>query len=65
MNLKLGRTVPLCVVVNKSDVQGSAPAQQGPSSRPRRRVDACAAVGGRVWRVVEAAPSRATSASRR
>ena len=28
VNLKLGRTVPLCVVVNKSDVQGSAPAQQ-------------------------------------
>ena len=28
VNLRLGRTVPLCVVVNKSDVQGSAPAQQ-------------------------------------
>ena len=28
VNLKLGRTVPLCVVVNKRDVPGSAPAQQ-------------------------------------
>ena len=27
VNLRLGRTVPLCVVVNKSDVQGSAPAR--------------------------------------
>ena len=55
VNLRLGRTVPLCVVVNKSDVQGSAPAQQVLPARGRGvEVDACAAVGGRVWRVVEA-----------
>ena len=56
VNLKLGRTVPLCVVVNKSDVQGSAPAQQvlPQLAAAASKVDACAAVGGRVWRVVEA-----------
>ena len=56
VNLRLGRTVPLCVVVNKSDVQGSAPAQQvlPQLAAAASKVDACAAVGGRVWRVVEA-----------
>ena len=57
VNLKLGRTVPLCVVVNKSDVQGSAPAQQvlPQLAAAASKVDACAAVGGRVWRVVDGA----------
>jgi len=56
VNLKLGRTVPLCVVVNKRDVPGSAPAQQvlPQLAAAASKVDACAAVGGRVWRVVEA-----------
>ena len=42
--------------MNKSDVQGSAPAQQvlPQLAAAASKVDACAAVGGRVWRVVEA-----------
>lgn len=56
VNLRLGRIVPLCVVVNKRDVPGSAPAQQvvAQLAAAASNGDACAAVGGRVWRVVDA-----------
>ena len=52
VNKALGRLVPLLVCVNKRDVEGSAPARQVVENL-RLSGDVCAAVGGRVWRVVD------------
>ena len=43
----------MCVCVNKRDVEHSAPARQV-VEQLRLTGDVCAAVGGRVWRVVDA-----------
>ena len=53
VNQKLGKLVPLLVCVNKRDVEGSAPARNVIDTM-RLSGDVCAAVGGRLWRVVDA-----------
>lgn len=57
VNQRLGRLVPLVVAVNKRDVEGSAPARQVVEELAATG-DVCAAVGGRVWRVVDCSAKR-------